>query len=176
MKFKGILKGDGSYRHFEFDEDDVIIKNSIPYYKVNYGKNPLEGPDADDEIQYIPCDKVMVLGGKKPKTPIKEEKTVKTTPVKPVKKEVKETKPKKTTKAKKTVEEKSNTYPPQTEVYVSPEKFEYYVEELTVDEVDSLRNKLNELGDDGWELCGFDTNKSFLKSIHILVIFKRKRG
>ena len=67
MKIKGIAKGDKDLRHFTFDDNDYIEKEGHYYYKVNYGKNPLEGEGAEDEIGFIECDKVMPLGGQKPK-------------------------------------------------------------------------------------------------------------
>ena len=67
MKIKGIAKGDKDLRHFTFDDNDYVEKEGQYYYKVNYGKNPLEGEGAEDEIGFIECDKVIPLGGQKPK-------------------------------------------------------------------------------------------------------------
>lgn len=53
--------------------------------------------------------------------------------------------------------------------------YEYYVEEIHSDGAGELQNKLNELGSQGWEMCGFDMNKSLFKDIHIIAVFKRRK-
>ena len=67
MVIKGIAKGDKDLRHFTFDDGDYVVRGGVYYYKVNYGKNALEGEYGEDEIGYVECTKVMPLGGKKPK-------------------------------------------------------------------------------------------------------------
>ena len=63
---RGIEKGDKDLRHFTFDDEDYVVRGGIYYYKVNYGKNKLEGEAAEDEIGFVECSKVITLGGRKP--------------------------------------------------------------------------------------------------------------
>lgn len=173
MILKGIARGDKKFRHFTFDDEEIIKKSGSNFYKVNYGKNKLEGEYAEDEIGYILCDNVIVLGGKKAKpieTQTKPELT-QTQTEKPKKTTTKkETKPKTTKKSTKKVSETPDTTP-----VIDSNTFEYYVSELHSDNTEELQDKLNELGSEGWELCGFDTNKSLFSGIHIIVIFKRRK-
>lgn len=164
MIFKGILRGDHTFKHFTFDDSEIIMKNGEYYCKANYGKNPLEGEDADEDISYVPYSQVMVIGGKKPTLPSAEKPKTETPKVSTPKKEIKKVgRPKK--------EVITNTSVPE-----NADKFEYYVDEFHLDDVHELQRKLNELGDDGWELCGFDSYKGIFKDVSLVSIFKRKRG
>lgn len=178
MTYKGIARGDANYRHFTFTDDDTILKNGITYYKVNYGKDKLEGPDAEDEIGYFKYEDIIFLGGNRPKqanveTPKKEStepkvetKVVKKSPGRP--KKVKEERPK--------TEEVVPTPEPTQYVFgLESELFEYKVCEFHSKNIDDLQNELNEYGNEGWELCGFDTNKSLFSEMNIITIMKRKR-
>ena len=178
MLIKGIEKGDKTLRHFTFDDEDYVVRGGIYYYKVNYGKNKLEGEYAEDEIGYIACDKVMALGGRKPR-PIPGREKTSTEVVKTEVKEVVETveKPKRGRPAKvKKPEESSETIPVAPGCEQGSMTYEYFVTEIKVDDIASLQEKLNTAGAEGWEMCGFDTNKSLFGAIHIVAIFKRKRG
>ena len=172
MEIKGIAKGDKDMRHFTFDDDDYVVKGGVYYYKVNYGKNALEGEYGEDEINYIECSKVIPLGGRKPKPiPTKNSTPVVETPVQ-VQQVTQE--PKKRGRPAKVVktEPSSETF----NVATNPDTFEYFVTSLKAENITELQNQLNENGNNGWELCGFDTNKTLFGSIHIVAIFKRKRG
>lgn len=177
MVFKGIEKGDKDLRHFTFDEDDVVVKGGVHYYKVNYGKNKLEGEYAEDEIGYVACDKIIPLGGKRPsKIPGKEKEVVSqeaetpTTPTEMTQDGLKGRKPR-TTRATKT-----NANMEISGAFSGPGIFEYKVEEIKAAKIKELEKQLNEKGQEGWELCGFDTNKSLFGEIHIVAVFKRRRG
>ena len=175
MLIRGIKKGDKDLRHFTFDDGDYTERNGVYYYKVNYGKNKLEGEYAEDEIAYVECDKVICLGGRKPKTIPGREKPPVTETVNVV---VKDTgtveKPKRGRPAKVTkTEPDKETIPVGVEVYA----YEYLVSEIKVDHIEEFQDQLNMKGSEGWELCGFDTNRySLFGDIHIIVVFKRKRG
>lgn len=171
MKLKGIARGDHGFRHFTFDDEDVILKNNVYYYKVNYGKNPLEGEYGEEEIGYVPCENVMCIGGKKPrpvimkeepKPEVVEQKT--STVSEPVVEE-----PKKRGRPSKKVQESVSTY-------TGDNTFEYIVEEFHTSEIPTFQSQLNEKGKEGWELCGFDSTKSLFGEIDMIAIFKRKRG
>ena len=137
---------------------------------MNYGKNVLEGEYGEDEIGYIECDKVIPLGGKKPK-PIQGRKVEE----QPAKKEVVETKvPAKRGRPPKVKKEEtsSETIP----VVGTPGTFEYLVTEIKGEDIEDIQLELNTKGEQGWELCGFDTNKPLFRDIQMIVIFKRRRG
>lgn len=186
MLHKGITRGDNKYRHFTFNDEDIVTRGRVKYYKVNYGKNKLEGEFAEDEIGFVPCDNVIILGQKpKPATPAP------TPVVEPEPEPVKDEKPKKTSKKttepkaeKKTTKKTTRTtkveiLPVENEtipVAIEDFKYEYSVKEIFSDNITELENQLNDMGNDGWEMCGFDTNRNLLGKIHIISIFKRKRS
>ena len=168
MKIRGIKKGDKDLRHFTFDDvDDVTIRGGVYMYKVTYDKNPLEGEYGDEEIGYIECDKVIPLGGKKPKSITPQKDTEDTT-----KEHIEKQPTKKGRKPKvETISEISK------DVVCSKEtKYEYLVTDIKAQSTEKLQMILNEYGDDYWELCGFDTTKNLFGLIHITAFFKRKRG
>jgi len=176
MEIKGIAKGDKDLRHFTFDDNDYVVRGGVYYYKVNYGKNKLEGEYGEDEISYVECTKVIPLGGKKPKpipglvakTKPVEQKPVVEEPVQEVKKRGRKPKVDK-------VEPGTETIPVATSD--TPGLYEYLVNEIKADNIEEFQDKLNRRGNEGWELCGFDTNRySLFGDIHIIVVFKRKRG
>lgn len=172
MEIRGIKKGDKDLRHFTFDDEDVVVRGGVYFYKVKYDKSPLEGEYADEEDGYVECDKVIPLGGKRPKPiPGREKKTEEKLQEAPV--TVKKSTRGRPPKVKK-VEPPSETIPiaPQEGV----QKYEYHVTYLGSDNRDNLEDELNTLGDAGWELCGFDSNRGLIGSMKIVAIFKRKRG
>ena len=171
MKIKGIAKGDKDLRHFTFDDNDYIEKEGHYYYKVNYGKNPLEGEGAEDEIGFIECDKVMPLGGQKPK-PIQPIQNIdQLLESRPVEVQVKKRgRPAKTTKTS----TNDVTIPVSTPGETGT--FEYTVSQFNIGDTVELTNRLNEMGNQGWEMCGFSPYKSLFGDAHIITVFKRKRG
>lgn len=175
MEIRGIAKGDKELRHFTFDDTDYTIRGGVYYYKVNYGKNTLEGEYAEDEIGFVECDKVIPLGGKKPKPIPGREKPPVTETVNVV---VKDTgvvnKPKRGRPAK-----VIKTEPGKETIPVAVEgtsAYEYYVAEMKITNTQELQDGLNELGSQGWELCCYDVDRSLFSNVHIRMIFKRKRG
>ena len=177
MEIKGIAKGDKDLRHFTFDDGDYVVRGGVYYYKVNYGKNALEGEYGEDEIGYVECTKVMPLGGKKPK-PIPGLEAKKAEPVAavqvPQQEEVQE--PKKRGRKPKVdkIEPGTGTIPVATPG--EPGTYEYLVDGIKGEDIQEIQGKLNERGNHGWELCGFDTSKPLFGDIHMIVVFKRKRG
>lgn len=169
MKIKGIAKGDKDLRHFTFDDENIVYKGGQPYYEVNYGKNPLEGEYGDEEIGYVLCEKVIPLGGKKPK-PIPSKTKEEITPDVP-ETPVKETK----TRGRKPKVSKVETTP-ETVRSATSETFEYSVEQYNTGDLKEFQDKLNKKGLAGWDVCGFNPYKSLFGDTHIVVIFKRKRG
>lgn len=178
MKIRGIKKGDKDLRHFTFDDGDVMVRGGTYMYKVTYDKNPLEGEYAENEIGYVECDKVIPLGGRKPKPIVRDnDRQEEPNEVKEVISTVEKQQVKRGRKPK---NEKVNTgsevISPAVHLPDSPGVFEYFVTSVSANDVTELQNKLNEQGEKGWELCGFDTNKTLFGSIHIVAVFKRKRG
>lgn len=172
MVIKGIAKGDKDLRHFTFDDEDYVVRGGVYFYKVNYGKNKLEGEYAEDEINYVECDKVIPLGGKRPR-PIPGREVKKETPVAVAETPQKETK---TRKPRTTKVTKLNANTEQLEAFTGPGTFEYKVDKIKANDVKDLEKQLNLLGDEGWELCGMDSNKSLFGEVYIVVVFKRRRG
>ena len=181
MEIKGIAKGDKDLKHFTFDDDDYVVRGGVYYYKVNYGKNPLEGEYGEDEISYVECSKVIPLGGKKPK-PIPNSKNLEApkTKVTPQVTEVSQPEQKKRGRPAKTTKASTNdvTIPVSTPVStpIDPGTFEYTVNQFNIGDLDELTDKLNEMGNQGWEMCGFSPYKSLFGDAHIITVFKRKRG
>ena len=167
MKIKGIAKGDKDLRHFTFDDNDYVEKGGMYYYKVNYGKNPLEGEVAEDEIGFIECDRVIPLGGQKPK-PIQNKVQQESQPV--------QVQAKKRGRPAKTTKESTNDVTIPASTPGDPGTFEYTVNQFNIGELDELTDKLNEMGNQGWEMCGFSPYKSLFGDAHIITVFKRKRG
>lgn len=172
MEIKGIAKGDKNLRHFKFDDEKIVYKGGVPYYEVSYGKNPLEGEYGEDETGYVACDKVIPLGGKRPRT-VLSQKTEEVVPVVPETPEtpIKEVK----TRGRKPKVSKVETTP-ETVHSASSETFEYSVEQYNTGDLKEFQDKLNKKGLAGWDVCGFNPYKSLFGDTHIVVIFKRKRG
>ena len=172
MEIRGLKKGSNDLRKFTFNDEEYIQKDGKFYYKVNYGKNALEGEYAEDEIGYVEVTQVIPLGGKKPKPiPELQQAAVAVTPQveQPVEKP-KRGRPPKVNK----LEQSQET------IQVAPQegtpKFEYYVSELTFTNSANLQELLNKLGEEGWELCGFEGSRNMFAATHIVAVFKRKRG
>lgn len=171
MVVKGIKKGDNSMKKFTFDDTDYIEKDGHYYYKVNYGKNKLEGEYAEDEIGYVEVTQVLPLGGVKlTSIPELQQRSAPMSYV-PVEEAPRvEEKPKRGRPPK----AKTETVPAAPQGGV--QKYDYHVTYLDADNRDSLEAELNKLGDAGWELCGFDTNRGMFGTMKIVAVFKRKRG
>lgn len=156
---KGILKGDKSFRKFTFDDEKCVNGK----YECTYPKDALENNEfSDQEVLWLSESDMLVIGG-----PIKK----KGPEQKPVQKNEQEKR--KPGRPKKVV----NVIPPPPALTPSSDgldKYEYLVEESQMSNVNSLQERLNELGDAGWEMCGFETMKQMF-SVNMVMIFKRKR-
>ena len=173
MEIRGLKKGSNDLRKFTFNDEEYIQKDGKFYYKVNYGKNALEGEYAEDEIGYVEVTQVIPLGGKKPKPiPELQQATVAVTPQveQPVEKP-KRGRPPKVNK----LEQSQET------VQVAPQegtpKFEYHVDSLKVESAEKLKEILNSWGELGWELCWVEHQSiQLIGGPTLYCIFKRKRG
>ena len=176
MVIKGIERGDKDLRHFTFDDGDYVVRGGKYYYKVNYGKNKLEGEYAEDEISFVECTRVIPLGGKKPK-PIPELVAKMTPEVQIPTPEVPVQEPKKRGRKAK-VDAVGSEVPSSGAVILpdTPGTFEYEVRQFTYANVGELNESLNKMGLQGWELCGFSPYKPFFEDPYIIAVFKRKRG
>lgn len=176
MVIKGIERGDKDLRHFTFDDGDYVVRGGKYYYKVNYGKNKLEGEYAEDEISFVECTRVIPLGGKKPK-PIPELVAKMTPEVQTPTPEVPVQEPKKRGRKAK-VDAVGSEVPSSGAVILpdTPGTFEYEVRQFTYTNVGELNESLNKMGLQGWEMCGFSPYKPFFEDPYIIAVFKRKRG
>lgn len=174
MVIRGIERGDKDLRHFTFDDDDYVVRGGVYYYKVNYGKNKLEGEYGEDEINFVECSKVIPLGGKKPK-PIPGLQAKKETPTLTPEPNVTPTQETKK-RGRKAKTETVDLEIPSSNVAKIQDRFEYIVHQFNYNNVDDLKKKLNELGTEGWEMCGFNPYKTLFGDTHIITVFKRKRG
>ena len=176
MVIKGIERGDKDLRHFTFDDGDYVVRGGKYYYKVNYGKNKLEGEYAEDEISFVECTRVIPLGGKKPK-PIPELVAKMTPEVQSLTPEVPAQEPKK--RGRKTKVDAVGSEVPSSGAVIIPDTpgtFEYEVRQFTYTNVGELNESLNKMGLQGWEMCGFSPYKPFFEDPYIIAVFKRKRG
>lgn len=173
MTLTGIEKGDSNYRHFTFDDDHIVNKGGEKYYMVNYGKNKIEGDFGEDEISFVKCKNVIVLGGKKAKPfeSVQVEEKAET------KQETEHTEVIETQEENKPVDKKPEPIQVaerEKNMFEYIKRFEYIVEEFGDDGRSQLNERLNALGKEGWEMCGFETNKKVFGEYQIIAIFKRE--
>lgn len=189
----GLDKTDKTYRHFEYDDErrygnpqvykvlyeetgefsEVLCSNVISIKKSNSIKNHfLDIPiyrDGKNEEVVKPEPKAVVNN--------LSEKVVETKPVKEEKKKSKSTK----SKSKETfvqltgepIENKEIKLELDTTSFL-PKSYEYDV--LVIDNisyVEDIKYKLNELGKDGWEVCGFQTIQRMFGGCQAVIIMKK---
>lgn len=189
----GLDKTDKTYRHFEYDDErrygnpqvykvlyeetgefsEVLCSNVISIKKSNSIKNHfLDIPiyrDGKNEEVVKPEPKAVVNN--------LSEKVVETKPVKEEKKKSKSTK----SKSKETfvqltgepIENKEIKLELDTTSFL-PKSYEYDV--LVIDNisyVEDIKYKLNELGKDGWEVCGFQTVQRMFGCCQAVIIMKK---
>jgi hypothetical protein len=189
----GLDKTDKTYRHFEYDDErrygnpqvykvlyeetgefsEVLCSNVISIKKSNSIKNHfLDIPiyrDGKNEEVVKPEPKAVVNN--------LSEKVVETKPVKEEKKKSKSTK----SKSKETfvqltgepIENKEIKLELDTTSFL-PKSYEYDV--LVIDNisyVEDIKYKLNELGKDGWEVCGFQTVQRMFGGCQAVIIMKK---
>lgn len=181
----GISKLDSSFRHFYFDDSHVLTSNP-PKYKIWYVD------DEEKEIKFINCSDVIAIKNapdemQVDKTPVQPEPvkingdnltTQNPSPIKVESSDITATikieEPKKEPKKRGRKKKETTTQTPSTQIIVNS-KYEYKVidEELYDDE--ELETILNEYGDEGWEVCGFETykDKFITNTVRIICILKR---
>lgn len=184
----GIDKTDLTFRHFYFDDEQILTSNP-PKYKVWYDENM-------EDVSYILCSNVISLKKKKPEPKPIDEPVIKVeesiTAVKlddniistnnvqtfefqdivndaPKRKRGR---PKGSTKKQPI----TNITTHNIEKVVENVKYEYCVISDEFNSKLELETQLNMYGSDGWELCGFEIYKQKLIStnLEILCILKRK--
>lgn len=173
MRKIGIDKRDPTYRHFYFDDSEVLTSNP-PKYKIWF-------VDDENDVDYIECSKVLKIKDAPVETQTVNDDVIKIDSIQDEKADivipahqkdevdkvsVKEAKeqpePKKRGRKKKPVEDTTikveNNEP--TQATISPLvveqpnlKFEYKAFNVDFSSVDELVDLLNECGEDGWELC-----------------------
>lgn len=193
----GFNRTDPTSRKFYYDDSQVLTSNP-PKYKVTY-------VDNENDIDYVECSKVFYLKpaniedykkqsqSRLKSTPAKKtvEKTKKTEPTIAEVSNTKETLKKRGGRKKKDVGvvdttsdgvSVSATSLPATQAVIQVDnvvglKFEYKVLDESFENTEELQNTLNELGESGWELCGFETYRTNLfnkPTSAVCVLRKRK--
>ena len=191
MKCIGVDKTDLKFRKFKYDTDVQLLSNP-PQYTVEYidGESPINNNIICDNVIKIKelsdSSQIHIKNNPNPT----EESLQKESNV--AKSQTKTEKKKSTTKKKSSKkEEKANTNQDVPVITLEDvvkcninkkKKFEYKIFTITDIPLDDvLESKLNELGDDGWELVGYQkkTQKSnlFITTENIFLgIFKREKG
>ena len=160
----GIDKSNNSFRKFYFDDSQVLTSNP-PKYKIWY-------VDDEEDYTFIECSKVFAIKN----APDEMQQTSPSpsiekidgtdlvakepTPIITTKEEIEKNnivvdqpKPKRKPGRPKKVSEPTPS--PTTKM----SKFEYKILDEPIDDLDDFENMLNEYGDDGWEVCGFEIYK-----------------
>lgn len=189
----GIDKTDMSFRHFFFNDSEVLTSNP-PKYKIWY-------VDDEEDVSFIECSKVITLKNQdgsiiqkqdntsntstQPNLVIEEVNTYETyidenaKEIEHVEIEHKEepivitdTQPEKRKRGRPKGSFKVKTV--ETPQIVENNLFEYQVKDWELN--DEFENKLNEKGKEGWELCGFEIYRPKILSgdNKVLCVFKRK--
>lgn len=184
----GIDKTDKTFRHFEYDDErkygnpqvykvlyeesgnfgEILCSNVISIKQSTNTHNhfldiPLYSDIKNDQIEVV-------------KEIVEEQAETKPLKTKEEKKKSKSTKTKSKTSlvplTGEVIENKAVKLEVVPDVFV-PKTYEYDV--LTIDNisyVEDIKSKLNELGKDGWEVCGFQTvNKLF--GCQVIIIMKK---
>lgn len=196
----GIDKTDKSFRHFEYDDErmygnpqkykvlyeesgdfgEILCSNVLPIKKSTNTRNnfldiPLYKNKKDNVIKSEPMsvvEEIIKDVTEENKTELSEEKKKTKTSKLKVKKEAKEN-----IKETIVVSEEPNS----TIVNSLPKSYEYdiividnisYVDDIKNKVVDNIKNKLNEMGKDGWELCGFQIVQKVFVSQAIIIMKK----
>lgn len=192
MRKIGIDRRDIFYRHFYFDDNDVLASNP-PRYKIWY-------VDDENDIDYIDCSEVIkikdapVTNENKSTIDINNEEKA-ATPLKSSDDKVstesinEQSKPKKRGRKKKSVgytdDKIENTKPIQTPISSSsftlePSNLKFEYKAFTVDfsSIQELVNTLNEYGEDGWELCSSELYSEgvFFDKKKVFCIMKKIKG
>ena len=191
MKCIGVDKTDLKFRKFKYDTDVQLLSNP-PQYTVEYidGESPINNNIICDNVIKIKelsdSSQIHIKNNPNPT----EESLQKESNV--AKSQTKTEKKKSTTKKKSSKkEEKANTNQDVPVITLEDvvkcninkkKKFEYKIFTITDIPLDNvLESKLNELGDDGWELVGYQyrpkKSNLFITTENIFLgIFKREKG
>ena len=191
MKCIGVDKTDLKFRKFKYDTDAQLLSNP-PQYTVEYidGESPINNNIICDNVIKIKelsdSSQIHIKNNPNPT----EESLQKESNV--AKSQTKTEKKKSTTKKKSSKkEEKANTNQDVPVITLEDvvkcninkkKKFEYKIFTITDIPLDDvLESKLNELGDDGWELVGYQyrpqKSNLFITTENIFLgIFKREKG
>ena len=191
----GIDKTDKTYRHFEYDDERRYGNPQV--YKVLYEEsgsfgevlcsNVISIKKSNNVHNYFLDIPIYVDGKSEEVSKPKQTVDVKETVVE-ITQQVVAPEEKKKTKSSKTKSNKKVDTLNENDVDVkikgasfdinqmtfSPKSYEYDVFVIdNVSNVDDIKNKLNEFGKDGWEVCGFQTVQ---KVFGFQAIFIMKKG
>ena len=192
----GMDRTDRNFRKFEYDDErkygnpgaevfkvlyeetgsfgEVLCSNVISIKKSNNTHNRfLDIPIYNNDVKKVEVSKPTVTLSedvneleKILKTPIEKKKSKTST----------KTKSKTTVLKGETIENKELILDVSNNVSIKPKSYEYDI--LVVDNIsytDDVKSKLNELGKDGWEVCGFQMNQRIFGGGCQAVIIMKKR-
>lgn len=182
----GFSRQDPESRKFYFDDSQVLTSNP-PKYKIWY-------VDDETDIDYIECSKVFYLKPakierNKPKPVVKKEEPQQPITSEPIVIETKPETPKKKPGRKKKVSTSTDILPtptPSMDILPTPTTsvifdknitYEYKVIDESFENTEDLQDTLNGLGEDGWELCGFETYRTnlFNKPTSAVCVLRRRK-
>ena len=189
MKKIGIDKRDPEYRHFYYDDNEILYSNPQKF-KVTY-------IDNENDIDYIDCSYVIkikdvpgfveepvvqnIVGDTVEKTVEEEPKVeVKQEHAKPKveKKRGRKKKEKEIADVEEIVDAEKNPVEAKLDTsMIKNNKYEYIVVDLSFSSSDILKDSLNEYGEMGWNLCSTELySDGLFGGKKILCIFKRIKG
>lgn len=191
----GMDKTDRNFRKFEYDDERRYGNPSAQMFKVLYEETGLFGEvlcsnvisikkstNSHNHFLDIPIynNDVKKVEVSKPTVTLSEdvnelEKILETPIEKKKSKTSSKTKSKTTVLKGETIENKELTLDV-SNVSIKPKSYEYDI--LVVDNIsytDDVKSKLNELGKDGWEVCGFQMNQRIFGGGCQAVIIMKKR-
>ena len=184
----GLDKTDKTYRHFEYDDERRYGNPQV--YKVLYEESGVFGEVLCSNVISIKQSNnvhnhfldIPIYGDGKQEVSKPKQTVVETTQQVVIQEDKKKTKSSKTKSNKKletineNVEEVKFKGAPfdVNQMTFSPTSYEYDVFVIdNVSNADDIKNKLNEFGKDGWEVCGFQTIQ---KVFGCQAIFIMKKG
>lgn len=182
----GIDKTDRNFRKFEYDDErkygtplmykvlyeetgefgEVMCSNVISIKKSNNIRNhfldiPIYSEDKIEAVVSKPANEEIVVEKTKP-TPTEEKKKTKSS----------KSKTKDVPLKGKAAEVKEISLELKPDVFI-PKSYEYDVLIIDVTDVKEIKDRLNEMGHHGWEVCGFQTVQ---KMFGCQAIFIMKKG
>lgn len=183
----GMDRTDRQFRKFEYDDERKYGNPGAEMFKVLYEESGVFGEVLCSNVISIKkslnthnhfLDIPLYKEGKSVETPKVEQPVIENKSSEPVVEEKKKIKSTKT---------KSKAMPLKGEpienkeislnvLDASPKSYKYEYDVLVIDNItyaDDIKCKLNDLGKDGWEVCGFQTVQKMFGGIQAVIIMKK---